>query len=501
MYALAILGVLSFLLCLVLTPLCRDVFIRLGFVDHPDNHRKIHIKPIPRVGGLAIALSYVGALAFVIILAPKGAILNVQHRELMFRLAPAVGIVFIVGLIDDLVGLRPSHKLAGQFIAAVMAVAAGIRINVLSGHAHGALITIPLTIIWMLACTNAFNLIDGMDGLASGIGLFATATILLAAILQGNWGLATATIPLVGCLVAFLVYNFNPASVFLGDCGSLSIGFILGCFGVIWSQKSATLLGMAAPMMALALPLLDVGLSIGRRFLGKKPIFGADRGHMHHRLLAQGLHPRVAALVLYAACSAGAILSLLASSLSYHLGGLCIILFCSLSWFGIKRLRYVEFSTARRVLRSGSLLHVLQQEIYLQSLRESLHEAGTTRECWQIVRTACQDLQFASLEMTLADQSFAAVFDDEPTGATWQMTMRLGKQGKLNLSRNVQTLQSGVMTSFFHVLHECLDTKILADGAPDLTYSEDTRSMAASATGSSFKASEPEQQESMPVHR
>ena len=120
----------------------------------------------------------------------------------------------------------------------------------------------PLSILWLVGCTNAFNLIDGLDGLAAGVGLFATITMLLAAFANHNLQLALVTMPLAGALIGFLRYNFNPASVFLGDCGSLLIGFLLGCYGVMWSQKSATLLGMTAPLMALAIPLLDAALSI-----------------------------------------------------------------------------------------------------------------------------------------------------------------------------------------------------------------------------------------------
>src|SRR5258707_5829576 len=137
--------------------------------------------------------------------------------------------------------------------------------------------SLPLTIVWLVVCANAFNLIDGVDGLATGLGLFATVTTLIIALLQGNLALAVATAPLVGALLGFLRYNFNPASIFLGDSGSLLVGFLLGCFGVIWSQKSATILGMTAPLMALSIPLVDLCLSIVRRFLRRQPILRCDR--------------------------------------------------------------------------------------------------------------------------------------------------------------------------------------------------------------------------------
>ena len=459
MYALITLGLLSLLLCLLITPLCRNVFVGLGIVDQPDNDRKIHKQPIARVGGLAIAISYVGALAILLKLAPAGLTISLQHRHLMFSLAPAAAVVFLTGLIDDLCTLRPWQKLWGQCLGAVLAVMGGVRIEVFGDHAAGSFIAIPLTALWLIACTNAFNLIDGMDGLAAGVGLFASVTTLLAAALQGNWGLATATVPLVGCLLGFLFYNFNPASAFLGDCGSLSIGFLLGCFGVIWSQKSATLLGLIAPMMALALPLMDTCISIGRRFLRNKPVFSPDRGHIHHRLLAQGLHPRAAALILYAVCALAAVLSLLQSSMADHAGGACIIAFSALTWFGVKKLRYVEFHAASRVLRSGGILHLVQHEIYLQGLRELLAEARTPRECWRVIRSTCQDLQFSTLELTLEDQSFEAIFDCGGARPSLEFSLSLGEKGNLQLTRRFGKGNPMHLVSVLYLIQECIERK------------------------------------------
>src|SRR5207245_2267878 len=156
------------------------------------------------------------------------------------------------------------------------------------------------------------------------------------------------TAPLAGALLGFLRYNFSPASIFLGDCGSLFIGFILGCYAVIWSQKSATLLGMTAPLMALAIPLLDTGLAILRRFLRGQPILAGDRGHIHHRLLDRGLSPRTVALLLYGVCSIAALFSILALRDRYT--GIVIVVFCGMAWIGIQHLGYTEFGAARQLL-------------------------------------------------------------------------------------------------------------------------------------------------------
>ena len=459
MHALIALGTISLILCFLLTPLCRDLALTLKLVDVPDSGRKQHHKAVPRIGGLPIALSYVGALVFMLALAPAGATIAIQHRDLLSALLPAAGIVFLTGLADDVLGLKPWQKLAGQFAGAVWAVVAGARINFLDGHQYSPFFSIPFSVFWLIACTNAFNLIDGLDGLASGVGLFATLTALLAAVLQGNWGLAMATVPLVGCLLAFLCYNFNPASIFLGDSGSLSIGFILGCFGIIWSQKSATFLGLLAPAMAFALPLVDVLLAIGRRYLRNEPIFKGDRGHIHHRLLAFGFHPRVVAVILYGACGIAATLSLLQSSYSYHIGGPIVFLFCILAFFGVKHLGYVEFSTVGHLVRRGGVLRMVQHEIYLKNLDTALLEAKTRTECWNVIRNACKDLHFASAHLVLEGEIFQEVFEPRNVDSAWHFTKSLGRKGRLTLTRSIHSDSQSLMTSFFHVLQRCIETK------------------------------------------
>jgi UDP-GlcNAc:undecaprenyl-phosphate/decaprenyl-phosphate GlcNAc-1-phosphate transferase len=451
------LGITAFLLCLVLTPICRDIFCKLNVVDRPDGERKLHGKPIPRVGGIPIALSYALALGLMVVFAPHGARISVQHASLLLSLLPAAGLVFITGLIDDLTGLRPWQKLAGQTMAAVMAVTLGVRANLINGHAISHWFTILLSIVWLIGCTNAFNLIDGLDGLAAGVGLFATLTTILAALLHGDTGLAMATIPLAGCLLAFLRYNFSPASIFLGDCGSLTIGFLLGCFGVIWSQKSATLLGMVAPMMALALPLLDVGLSIGRRFLRSAPIFKGDRRHIHHMVMARGFKPRDAVLILYVFCGMTATLALLQSVTSFHFRGLTIILFCSLSWLGIRSLNYVEFRAARNIFSQNTILRIVREEIGLLSMKKLLAAARTVDECWDVVCEACVELRCASVEMSLAGRFFEKGFRDGDEPSLCQMTYPIGNNGYIQLTYAVDEKTPFLMMSVLQALQKGID--------------------------------------------
>jgi len=289
MYSLGLLAATSFLLALVLTPLCRNLFRRWGVVDHPDSGRRMHVRPVPRVGGIAIVGAYLGAFAVLLVSPLSAGRMVVEGLPLAWKLFPAAAAVFALGLIDDLRGLKSWQKFAGQTIAACMAMWGGVQVTGVAGLSVPPWLGLPLTLLWLVGCSNAFNLIDGVDGLGAGAGLFATVTILLGALLHGNVALALATVPLAGALLGFLRYNFNPASIFLGDSGSLTVGFLLGCYGVLWAQKSTTMLGMTAPLMALGVPLLDTGIAIVRRFLRHQPIFEADAGHIHHRLLARGL--------------------------------------------------------------------------------------------------------------------------------------------------------------------------------------------------------------------
>jgi len=223
---------------------------------------------------------------------------------------------------------------------------------------------------------------------------------------------ALVTAPLLGALLGFLPYNFHPASIFMGDCGSVPVGFLLGCFGVIWSQKSATLLGMTAPLLALAVPLLDTTLSIARRFLRHQPIFGADRGHIHHRLLARGFTPRRVAFVFYGAAGVGACLSLLLGSATNHYGGIALVAFCGAVLFAIQYLGYEEFDIARRMIFGGMFRHTLNANLSISQLETAVHGAGTLDECWGALVDTSRTLGFSEASLQFNGTHFTAQFVD-----------------------------------------------------------------------------------------
>jgi UDP-GlcNAc:undecaprenyl-phosphate GlcNAc-1-phosphate transferase len=401
-----LLAACAFALSFLLTPIIRQLALRNGWVDQPDQKRKMHVVPIPRIGGVPILLAYAGSFGLLFLMGRQGSFVVQDSFPLVWKLLPAALIIFATGLIDDVTGLKPWQKLLGESIAAIIVCFAGVRIEGIAYNDINNFLGVPLTIIWLVGCANAFNLIDGLDGLASGLGLLATLTALVAALLHGDTGLVTATAPLAGALLAFLLFNSNPASIFLGDCGSLSVGFMLGCFGVIWSQKSATVLGITAPLMALSIPLLDMAISIVRRFLRRQPIFGADRGHIHHRLLDRGLSPRRVAILLYSASALGACFSLLQSTTRDPFGALIIPLFCVAVWIGVQYLRYHEFDIVARLVRNNGIRSIVKSHMSFHGYDEALRAANSAEECWHIIRTVACEVGFSQVALRLSDQTY-----------------------------------------------------------------------------------------------
>jgi UDP-GlcNAc:undecaprenyl-phosphate GlcNAc-1-phosphate transferase len=466
------LGFRAFIVSLVLTPICRDIFRSYGVVDQPDAARKVHRYPIPRVGGLAIAISYL--VAYVLVRPEEGSPLA-QQLSLVWRLLPGAALAFGIGLLDDLFNLRAWIKLAGQLAAAGLACVGGVRILSIGGAPTDAWWNVPLTILWLLACMNAFNLVDGLDGLAVGVGLFATLTVFTAAMMQHNMVLAVATFPLAGALLAFLCYNFNPATIFLGDSGSLLIGFLLGCYAAIWSNKSATLLGITAPLMALSIPLLDVALAIVRRFLRRQPIFAADRGHIHHRLLDRGFTPRRVVLMLYGLCGLAAAFSLL-QGVMHSFSGSLILLFGVFVLLGVQYLGYAEFDLAGRLLFGGDFQRSVSAQLELRKFRAALVAAGTPAGCWEVVREACGKFGFEQVRLCLAGEiSEHSADGSETPGWTVRVPLTNGDYAVL-----VRPFASPLLPMVVAPFVDCL-RETLVEKFPEILPSEATRPAASLA--------------------
>jgi len=462
MFLILTLGLLSFLLALVLTPQVRDRLGKVGFLDHPDGLRKTHAAAVPRVGGIAIMLAYAATFAIAFLLPFSYTYILHQSLPQICRLALAGSLVFLTGVLDDRLRLNAWKKLIGIVGAAVLAYAAGIRVDIHILHSLPAWpgLEFAITVIWLVGCTNAFNLIDGMDGLAAGVGFVATVTMLIAALTQGNLPLALATMPLAGCLLGFLRYNFNAASVFLGDSGSLLIGFLLGCYGALWSEKSVTLVALTVPLLAVSIPLLEVFLSIIRRFLRNRPIFEADRGHIHHKLLERGLSPKNAVLTIYAFCGCMAVLSLIASSLRNQFSGLIVVVFCAVAWMGVQRLGYTEFATAGRLVLRGGFRRIIDFETRLVEFEKTLARAAGVDECWIRIRSGSREFGFRGVRMNFEGRVYED-FERCDANYLWELRIPVANGRHVNFFHDLEPGASSVILTAFataveHGVNACL---------------------------------------------
>lgn len=264
-------------------------------MDIPNDERRVHKKPIPLAGGLAIFISFVVAT---LRYAP-------MDKDLM---ALIVGSILIVatGLYDDIYNLTPKMKFIMQIVAAIILIIGGVQINFFTNPFYGGhpliylkFLSVPITIFWIVGITNTVNLIDGLDGLACGISMIASISLMFVAYRFNNMQVAIIAAIVAGSCLGFLPYNFNPAKIFMGDTGALLLGFILSYLSVEGVMKSVAIISILIPVLILGVPIFDTTFAMIRRKLSGRSIASADRGHLHHRLLNKGLSQRQTVLILY----------------------------------------------------------------------------------------------------------------------------------------------------------------------------------------------------------
>ena len=283
--------VLAFVASIVFTPFVKRLAYRIGAVDRP-NYRKVHARIMPRLGGLAIYLSFV--LTY-LIYRPDG--------EFDKALLIGATIIIITGVLDDMLEITAKAKMLGQLAAAGVIVVFGeIQVEFINLPFGGTLefgyFAIPLTILWIVAITNAVNLIDGLDGLAAGVSTIALVTLSAMAILMGNPFVATVTAILAASTLGFLVFNFYPARIFMGDTGALFLGYMISVFALL-GFKGVTMFALIIPIIMLGVPVSDTFFAIVRRLREKQPLSAADKSHLHHCLLNVGFTHRQTVLIIY----------------------------------------------------------------------------------------------------------------------------------------------------------------------------------------------------------
>lgn len=306
----------SLVTALVMTPIARRIAWKVGSVDFPGA-RRVNETPTPRMGGIAVFVALaVGHVASLLVVGGPGGIpIDARLRSHVWIGLGFIA-VFATGLLDDYRSLTPKQKLAGQLLAAVVTMRGGTVIDVVVNPLTGdgidlGLVAYPLTVLYLVAYTNIFNLIDGLDGLASGIACIASMTMCVVSTMSAHFDAAMLALSLAGATLGFLRYNFHPASIFLGDSGSLLVGFALGTVSMLSVSRVAGLTAIIVPLVISGIPIIDTLSAIIRRGRAHVSIGQADKGHIHHRLMNEGLNQRQTVLIIYvwtAALCAGSIL-------------------------------------------------------------------------------------------------------------------------------------------------------------------------------------------------
>lgn len=441
---------------LLWTPILRDFARNRGWMDHPDHERKMHANACPRLGGVPIALACLGAFGIFSILplhwSPDG-------REA--RMAAAAAVMFSVGLLDDFFSLKPWQKLTGEIAAAVLMFSSGVQIHTLGPLVVPAMFAAPLTVIWLVGCTNAFNLIDGVDGLAGGLGLIASFVVLAAGVLHHDPLMMATAALLAGALAGFLKFNFNPASIFLGDCGSLLVGFVLASCGVLWSQKASAPLAVTAAPIAFAVPLFDTAISILRRFLRRQPIFSADRDHIHHRLQDRGFTTRGLVWALYSVAVVMAIFSLAESTAGRPTRIVILAAFCMMLFLAIQYLRYREFGLAATALRHNGIRAAVRSHLSLARCEEAVRSATNLDQCWEAVRAAGQDFGFSDVALCVHGRLYRAQRASSQDGH-WSIHIPLNGTDYLRFMSPFGSLRTpAIIAPLAEALHRVLAARLL----------------------------------------
>jgi UDP-GlcNAc:undecaprenyl-phosphate GlcNAc-1-phosphate transferase len=382
--------VLSFLLSLAITPIVRDLALRYGLMDRPSD-RKVHIHPLPRVGGAALYLSFI--LTFCVALwfstfMPEIVMLNKRTVSLILGASMAFG----VGFWDDLKRLEPWIKLSVQVIAALIACCLGdICFHTITlpwvGSINLGWFGVPATIFWFLMIINGINLIDGLDGLAAGIVFFVSLVLVLLCILNNNHIVAFWLAAVAGTSLGFLRYNFNPASIFMGDSGSYFLGYIIAALSTMGFIKGQAAVAILIPMIALGLPIFDTLLAPVRRFIAGKAMFRPDNGHIHHRLLAMGMTTRRAVFICYIVTIILGLTALFIVHTTSEKAGLLLLLIGVVAVAGVRKLGYFDYVTSEKI--AGWFRDVTDEAGFSQERRTFLDiqvaigKTGSIEELWE----------------------------------------------------------------------------------------------------------------------
>jgi UDP-GlcNAc:undecaprenyl-phosphate GlcNAc-1-phosphate transferase len=393
----------TFAVCFTITPFVRAGARRFGLIDAPDGRRKIQKQPIPVCGGVAVHLATLTALVAGIWLAPSWREAFWKDWPGFVTLLVAGSLLVAVGVVDDFRGIRGRYKLLAQIVAALIVISGGVlvqSVSVLDVRIELGVLAIPFTVFWLLGAINSLNLIDGLDGLLGSIGLILCLTIAGMAFLNSSFGVACVAVALAGGLLAFLGYNFPPASIYLGDAGSMLIGLVIGTLAIQASLKGPATVALAAPLALLVIPIFDTSAAILRRKLTGRSIFTTDRGHLHHVLLRQGLSNQRVLLLVGLLCTLAGAGALVGSYLkneyiafSAFIAVLVILLVSRL--FGIAEFLLIKENVVA-LLNSVRHGHV---DGRIQQIKVHLQGSADWESLWRELTATADDLRLKTMTL------------------------------------------------------------------------------------------------------
>lgn len=428
-------GLAAFAVALVATPVVLAVMSRVGVVDRPDGRRKLHRRPIPLAGGLAVWFGLVAAVWLGHVVGGPSPPSGDDWFWPAFLVAS--GLICAVGLADDAFQLRGRHKLLGQVTAVAVLIGGGLmirRIDLFGWDVELGVMAVPFTLFWLLGAINAINLIDGMDGLASTVGGMIGLALAIMAAITGHGDEAMVAAALVGGLLGFLIFNFPPAKIFLGDTGSMMVGLILGAVAVRATLKEPATVALAAPVAIWTLPILDVSMAILRRKLTGRSIYATDRGHLHHRLGQHGQSNRGTLLLVAGLCgvtTAGAL-----ASVAFRSEWIAAASAASVAAFLIltRRFGHSECMLLARRTRSfaTSLFAVRRGEPPAREHRSRLQGTREWEQLWESLVAFADRLGLASVQFDVSlpslNEEFFASWKRGPQAAagTFRVDIPLG---------------------------------------------------------------------------
>jgi len=463
------------LVAMFLVPIVSRLAKRYRLVDSPGP-RKVHKTPIPRIGGIVFVVSTLALVLPVFFLNNNiGQSLRESRTEFIVLLLGA-SFMFMVGLIDDLLSVRGYIKLLCLIAASLAICASGATMRSVSVGTWFELETgwaaWPLTVFWIVMLTVCLSVIDGLDGLAAGIAAIVCGTIVLLALWSGQAAMVVLMLALLGSVTGFLFFNFYPAKIFMGDGGSMFLGFMIGAGSLVCQTKTSTLVGLAIPFLVMGVPILDTGfVVIGRRILERRSIFASDRNHLHHRLLDLGLHHRTVVIIIYAVTAIGACIGvfMLTAESEWSVGLLVGGLLLLFSMFAcLHGRRYREILKALK--RNWVLAHEARTERRsFENTQVRMRESGSFRAWWEAVCLMARKMRFQSIglwnrhnghyENTCAWNAPEDIFTTDKTvklilplngngTAEWEIRARICVNGYLEVSGRQAMLLGRLMDEF-----------------------------------------------------